>query len=137
MLLLGSLITLLLKSFKNLQHNSNSEVACYLPDNTLLTSLAQLNGTRNLECIYDCFLTRKSVLRTQDAVTVMWGNPTNGRVVNSGLTIGAALSCLMFVLGSNMQTYPRILKRLRAALLFKPVYSVYNQDKHAIMTPMV
>ncbi|KFZ17271.1 hypothetical protein V502_04650 [Pseudogymnoascus sp. VKM F-4520 (FW-2644)] len=137
MLLLGCLITLLLNSFKNLQHNSNSEVACYLPDNTLLTSLAQLNGTRDLECIYDCFLTRKSVLKTQDAVTVMWGNPTNGKVVNMRLTTGAALSSLMFVLGSNMPTYPRIFKRLRRALLFKPVYSVHNQDKHAIMTPMV
>lgn len=136
MLLLGSLTTLLLKSFKNLQHNSNSEVACYLPDNTLLTSLAQLNGTRDLECIYDCFLTRKSVLKSQDAVTVMWGNPANDNVGDWGSIIGATFSSLMVFLGSNMQTYPRILKRLRA-LLFKPVYSVYNQDKHVILTPMV
>lgn len=131
----SGLVSLFLRNFDNIQHNSYSEVACYLRDNTLLTSLAQLNGTRDLECIYDCFLARKSMLKTQDAVTVMWGFPNN-KVVEWGLTIGAVLSLLMMLLGSNMQIYPRISKWLEV-LLLKPVYSVYNQDKPAIMTPVV
>lgn len=135
MFFLDILVRLLLNNLNNLQYNNNSEVACYLPDNTLLTSLAQLNGTRDLECIYDCFLTRKSVLRTQDAVTVMWGNPTNSKMGQRGLTTGNSFLSLMVVLWFHMQTYPRTLKRLRA-LLFKPVYSVYNKDKQAILTPM-
>lgn len=124
-----------LAKFDNPRHNSNSEVACYLPDSTLLTSLAQLNGTRDLECIYDCFLTRKSVLKTQDAVTVMWVTPANERLDGWGLLVGYAFSCIMFGLGSDMLQYPWILKQLDA-LLLKPMYSVYNQDGRAVMTPV-
>lgn len=71
--------------------SSNAEVACFLPDKTLLTSLSQLDGTQNLECIYDCFLTRGSVLKPQDAATVMFGAPANGMLGSWGL-----IFCMIF-----------------------------------------
>ncbi|KAL5352226.1 hypothetical protein ACLOAV_002173 [Pseudogymnoascus australis] len=136
MFLLSSLATILLNNHKNLRQNSNSEVACYLPDSTLLTSLAQLNGTRDLECIYDCFLTRKSVIKTQDAVTVVLGSPMNDNMGRWGLSIGNIMSNLMLLLGSDIHTYTRILDRLRV-LVLGPFYSVANHDKRPIMTPIV
>lgn len=138
MFFLSTLSKLLLDKFMNLRKSSNSEVACYLPDNTLLTSLAQLNGARDLECIYSCFLTHKSVLKTQDEVTVMRGNPMNDEVGNWGIIIGGICSGIMLILGSNIHTYPRVIAWLDSVLL-KPVYEVHNEEKvkRAIMTPVV
>ncbi|OBT68714.1 hypothetical protein VE03_01655 [Pseudogymnoascus sp. 23342-1-I1] len=106
-----------LNNLKSSRENSNSEVACYLLDSTLLTSLAKLNGTRDLECTYECFLTRKSVMKTQDAVTVVWGSPMDDNVGNWGLTIGAIFSS--------------------PALLLKPANPVGNQNRRAIVRPIV
>ncbi|KFY05263.1 hypothetical protein V491_09172 [Pseudogymnoascus sp. VKM F-3775] len=138
MFFLSSMARLLLSQFMHPRKNSNSEVACYLPDNTLLTSLAQLNGARDLECIYDCFLTRKSVLKTQDEVTVMWGAPMKDEMGNWGIVVGGICSGLMLILGSNIHTYPRVIKWLDTMLL-KPVYAVHNEEKvkRAILTPVV
>lgn len=136
MFLLSCLATSLLSNLNNPQKSSISQVACYLPDNTLLTSLAQLNGTRDLECIYDCFLTRKSVIKTQDAVTVMLGSPMNDNMGRWGLSTGSIMSNLMLLLGSDIHTYSRILDRLRV-LVLGPFYSEANHDRRPIMTPIV
>ncbi|KFY80982.1 hypothetical protein V499_00224 [Pseudogymnoascus sp. VKM F-103] len=78
MIITGTLALFLVNDAGGPPQNSNAEVACFLPDKTLLTGLAQLNGRQNLECIYDCFLTRGSVLKPQEAATVIWGAPVNG-----------------------------------------------------------
>ncbi|KFY96740.1 hypothetical protein V498_02512 [Pseudogymnoascus sp. VKM F-4517 (FW-2822)] len=75
-------------------------------------------------------------MKTQDAVTVMWGSPMNDNMGNWGLTVGATLSNLMLLLGSDIHTYSRILDRLRV-LVLGPFYSVANHDTRPIMTPIV
>ncbi|KFX86038.1 hypothetical protein O988_09795, partial [Pseudogymnoascus sp. VKM F-3808] len=57
----------LLVLFDTGAQHSNAAVPCFFLDKTMLTSLAQLNEARDLECIYDCFLTRGSILKPQDA----------------------------------------------------------------------
>lgn len=98
--------------------SSNAEVACFLPDKTLLTSLAQLNGTRNLECIYDCFLTRGSVLKPQDAATVIFGAPASGTLGSWGLIICTISSgCMVYfgIIVSCMSSKKSFAKRYEAA----------------------
>ncbi|KFY38391.1 hypothetical protein V495_06608 [Pseudogymnoascus sp. VKM F-4514 (FW-929)] len=136
MFLLSGLATVLMTSVINDPRlSSNSAAACYLPDDTLLTSLAQLNGTRDLECIYDCFFTRKSVLKAQDAVTVVWAVPTNSQL-DWGTTIGLYCYSVLFAFGDDMLKYPRMLKAL-GAWMPRPEDTVYNQDKGALMAPSV
>ncbi|KFZ16275.1 hypothetical protein V502_05193 [Pseudogymnoascus sp. VKM F-4520 (FW-2644)] len=83
---------------------SNAEAACFLPDNTLLTNLAQLNGELNPECIYNCFLKGGSILKAQSAATVVWGTPSQDTVGTVGGHISNALCATMLVLGAALPT---------------------------------
>jgi hypothetical protein len=126
---------LLVNVINNPRQSSNSAAACYLPDDTLLTTLAQLNGTWDLECIYDCFSTRKSVLKARDAVTVVWTAPTNGQL-GWGARIGIWYGIIMCNIGIGISAHPWILKSL-GAWMPRREDAVYNQDKGAIMAPTV
>ncbi|KFX87124.1 hypothetical protein V490_08523 [Pseudogymnoascus sp. VKM F-3557] len=134
-LLSGLAMALIISVSNNPRLSSNSAAACYLPDDTLLTSLTQLNGTRDLECIYDCFFTRKSVLKAQDAVTVVWTVPTNSQL-DWGTMTGVSCYSVLFAFGDDMLKYPRMLKAL-GAWMPRSEDTVYNQDKGALMAPSV
>ncbi|KFY37669.1 hypothetical protein V495_07040 [Pseudogymnoascus sp. VKM F-4514 (FW-929)] len=90
----------LLVLFDTAAQHSNVAVPCFFPDKTLLTSLAQLDGTRDLECIYDCFLTRGSILKPQDAAMVMWGSPMHGALGTWSMIVSVLISSLMIYFGS-------------------------------------
>jgi hypothetical protein len=89
----------LLVLFDTGAQHSNAAVPCFFPDKTLLTSLAQLDGTRDLECIYDCFLTRGSILKPQDAAMVMWGSPMHGTFGTWSMSVCVLISSLMIYFG--------------------------------------
>ncbi|KFY11727.1 hypothetical protein V492_04294 [Pseudogymnoascus sp. VKM F-4246] len=135
MVVTGFLASDLVSKSEYRQGSSNSEVACYLEDGALLTSIAQLNGTRDLECIYDCFLAEKSVLKAQDAVTIIWGDTMHGMFGKWGTLVAFTSACIMYLLGTDMKLYSRVFKRLDA-LVLKPVYSAFDPDGRAILTPV-
>ena len=119
---------------------SNAEVACFLPDKTLLTSLAQLSGGLNLECTYDCFLKGGSILKAQSAATVVWGTPSQDKGGTVGGHISNAFCATMLVLGVALPTLhskKMLPNRLQQAIAQHPAGSESEQGLYAIMTPIV
>ncbi|OBT53858.1 hypothetical protein VE04_06559 [Pseudogymnoascus sp. 24MN13] len=117
----------------------NTEVACFLPDKCLLTSVTQLSERLNLECTYSCFLKGGSILKPQSAATVVRNGPSNDRVSTVGGHLSINFCSAMLLLGIALQTlhsrkmFPN---RLQQVITRHPAGPESEARLHAIMTPI-